>query len=186
MNSAALALGFSTCLVLTVTAGGQEAAPHPDLGTEPVTSAMCAECHSDVQEPMQKGGHAPLVAQCHLCHDIKEGAASPYLRMADAQLCHKCHRLPVQQGAPPLQVVEIAPGVTVARELLPMTRQVRVDERLRGHPVSNHPVANVPDPLHPGRQLSCRTCHVAHGAAPRMLAFELKPGENICRKCHDM
>ncbi len=186
MKSVITALVFAPLLVLAPSAARLQPAPHPDLETDTVTAAMCAECHADVPESMQKGGHAPLVAQCPLCHDIK-GAEAPYLRLSGVQLCDNCHRLPMQpQGAPAPQSIEMAPGVTVPRELLPIAKQVRVDERLRGHPISNHPIANVPDPLHQGQQLSCRTCHVAHGAAPRMFAFELKPGENICKKCHDM
>lgn len=176
-------------IVVLLLLGGVSArmqpAPHPDLETDTVTAEMCAECHSDVKESIEKGGHAPLVGQCPLCHDIK-GAEAPYLRLGDAQLCDKCHRLPVQPGSPAPTSVEIVPGVSVSHELLPIGRQLRLDERLRGHPVTNHPVANVPDPLHPGRQLSCRTCHTPHGAARRLLAFDLKPGENICKKCHDL
>lgn len=172
-------------LVVAASAARLQPAPHADIGADPVTAVMCAECHADMQETMQKGEHAPLVGQCPLCHDI-QGPEPPYLRLPDAQLCDKCHRLPTPQGSAAPPSVEFTAGVTASRELLPVTRQVRVDDRLRGHPVANHPVGNVPDPLHPGRQLSCRTCHVAHGAAPRLLAFEVKPGENICRKCHDM
>ena len=185
MKSAITALVFAPVLVLAASAARLQPAPHPDLGTDPVTPEMCVECHSDAQEPMQKGGHAALVAQCPICHDIK-GAEAPYLRLSGSQLCDKCHRLPIQHGSPAPESVEIAQGVTAARELLPIKRQIRVDDRLRGHPISNHPIANVPDPLHQGQQLSCRTCHVAHGAMPRMFAFDLKPGENVCKKCHDM
>ncbi len=175
----------AACLVVAASGAPFQPAPHPDLGADPVTAATCGECHAEAQESMQKGAHAPLVGHCPMCHEIK-GAETPYLLLSDAQLCDRCHRLPVWQGSPAPPSVEITPGVTVAHELLPVTRQIRVDDRLRGHPVANHPIANVPDALHPGRQLSCRSCHAAHGAAPRMLTFDLKPGENICKKCHDM
>ncbi len=186
MKSILASLVAAPLIVVAASAARFQAAPHPDLGTDPVTPAMCAECHADAQESMQKGGHAPLVAQCPLCHDITGATETPYLRLTGAQLCDKCHRLPIQHGAPPPESIEMSAGVNAGRAVLPVNRQVRVDDRLRGHPVSNHPIANVPDPLHSGRELSCRTCHVAHGAAPRMFAFEIKPGENICKKCHDM
>ena len=175
----------ASLVAVGVSAARLQPAPHPDLETEAVTAAMCAECHADALEQMVKGGHAGLAGHCPLCHDLK-AAEPPYVRLAGAQICDKCHRLAIQPGSPAPQTIEIAPGVVAAHELLPIGRQVRLDERLRGHPVSNHPVANVPDPLHAGRQLSCRTCHLAHGTRRRLLAFDLKPGENICKKCHDL
>jgi predicted CXXCH cytochrome family protein len=163
-------------------------AQHKDVGEEKLTNERCLGCHDGVQEKMGTTPHKAIESGCVTCHDIKEGTATPFLRAEEGALCKACHHLPaLPQGARPPEQVEIARGISVPASALPRVKQLSLDPRGVGHPVTNHPVSGVPDPLRKGKSLSCVSCHAPHGGGgPKMLAFTLKPGEGICQHCHKL
>jgi predicted CXXCH cytochrome family protein len=48
-----------------------------------------------------------------------------------------------------------------------------------------HPTRGKPDPLRPGQELSCTSCHDPHASdAPKLWRLNVGSGFELCRKCH--
>jgi predicted CXXCH cytochrome family protein len=137
--------------------------------------AGCFVCH---QQRVFLYSHLPYSSGwCLRCHDPHTSASPGLLKGKVNDLCLACH-LRSPEGA--------------TSRYLPTI--VLTEDRTMGHPYAHHPVSGKPDPL-TGDELSCISCHAAHGAAKRPL---LKMGEQIpedalneitetkdmCRKCH--
>jgi predicted CXXCH cytochrome family protein len=163
-------------------------AQHPELEGATTTNDGCLECHDDVKAAMAKAPHKAIEAGCQVCHDVAKAKASPYLRGEVNALCIACHHQPtLLPGSPVPAKVAITADYSIAGTYLPRVRQINLDRRGVGHPVVNHPVAGVKDPLKDGRDLSCVSCHVPHGTeSPKLLAFNVKSGMGICQECHKL
>lgn len=163
-------------------------AQHPELEGDTTGTDLCVTCHDDVAAAMATAPHKALEAGCQVCHDVAKAPATPYLRTTVNTLCTACHHQPqLRPGSPAPDKVQITADYAIAGSFLPKVRQLNLDRRGVGHPVVNHPITGVPDPLKAGRELSCVSCHVPHGtASPKLLAFKVKSGMGICQECHKL
>ena len=136
---------------------------------------ICFECHGP---EVFSYSHFPYASgDCLRCHNPHAAANPRLLRAKVNELCLKCH-----QRSPE----------SVPSHYMP-TIELTADNRL-GHPYERHPVRGSRDPL-TGDELSCISCHRAHGGGKLHL---LKMGSEIpedarnqntetndmCRKCH--
>ena len=121
------------------------------------------------------------------CHSPHGGKNARLLRQVPNGLCQTCHALPAfAPGASPKGVV-LDEHVTIDQAGLPLAKQVALDRAGRGHPLVNHPTSGPSDPLKKDRPFGCLSCHASHGSAvAKLMAFDVKPGEGICQKCHEM
>lgn len=126
--------------------------------TKPILT-LCGECHIDKIDDFKKNAfvHGPVaVGDCTLCHD-PHASNFPAQLVADTNpLCLGCH-------------VNVPKGGHV----------------VRGVGGKGHPLDKVKDPLRPGENLSCSSCHNPHGGASR--AFFRKNLTNrfaLCQECH--
>ena len=178
-------LALALALALATPAFAQQ---HPDLGGEKPVNELCLGCHDDMPKKMGDTPHKAVETGCATCHDVVGAKATPFLRAEVNSLCLACHHLPqLPPGSKLPDSVAIVPGYTVPGSALPKVKQLNLDARGKGHPIANHPVDGVPDPLKKDRTLNCLSCHVPHGGpSPKLLAFVLKPGEGVCQQCHKM
>ena len=149
---------------------------------------LCTTCHDGVGDELKKAVvHAPAASRCSTCHSPHGGKNARLLRQVPNGLCQSCHALPAfAPGAPPKGVV-LDEHVTIDQAGLPLTKQLTLDRAGRGHPLGNHPTSGPSDPLKKDRPFGCVSCHAAHGSvAPKLMIFDVKPGEGICQKCHEM
>ncbi len=122
-------------------------------------SGICYQCHSETMDAWNalEKKHGPYaLGNCTLCHS-PHGAEYPYfVRKHTTDLCLSCH----EDKASGSHVVTFFDG--------------------RGHPVRNRP-----DPLHPGRELTCASCHNPHASKFNHLLFQDEEDVNrFCKACH--
>lgn len=120
---------------------------------------LCGECHIDKIEDFKKNTfvHGPVaVGHCVVCHDPHASAQPAQMVAPINTLCYSCH-----------SNVKGKPHVT------------------RGVSGKSHPLDNVKDPLNPGRQLSCASCHDPHGG-PTTAFFKggVRSPISLCQLCH--
>ncbi len=179
---------WCACLVWMGLAVATPVAQHPDdIGDAP-TAEVCFTCHDDVKTAMAGTAHAAAQAGCVTCHDLAGQRNAPYLRAQPNALCLACHHVPPQPpgGAAPASV-SLVPGYSVSAASLPKITRLSLDSRGVGHPIANHPVEGRPDPRRRDGTLTCLSCHLPHGGpSPKLLGFEVKPGQGICHHCHEM
>ena len=158
--------------------------------------AICLDCHSDIADLLQKKPvhHEPASELgCGTCHEPHGGDNEKLLRShGDVNaLCLECHSTESRQK--PLEaehMLTIFDGkVKVDEDYFVKTKTPRL--RLRyglGHPVANHPVANVMDPANVNKVkilLSCLSCHQPHASAQAGLLIKDEPNNlAFCDNCH--
>jgi predicted CXXCH cytochrome family protein len=150
---------------------------------------LCVTCHDGVADALKKASvHAPAASRCSTCHNPHGSAKAMLLWEAPNALCQACHALPaVVPGMPPPEKVTVGERAVIVKAELPLSKQTNLDSAGRGHPLVNHPTSGPSDPLKKDRPFTCVSCHAPHGSAtPKLIAFELKPGEGVCQKCHEM
>jgi len=120
---------------------------------------ICYSCHSDSAATWKakKFVHGPFsMGMCSVCHNPHTSDNDFFLRKPTTDLCLSCHE-------------EKASGAHV----------------VAGITGNGHPVRNKPDPLHPGRELSCASCHNPHAADFVDLLFrDRSAGFEFCTSCH--
>lgn len=120
---------------------------------------LCGECHTDKIEEFKKNKyvHGPVASgNCTVCHDAHASGQPAQLTAPVNRLCLGCHS-------------DISDKSHVTR----------------GVSGKNHPVEKVPDPLRPGRQLSCASCHNPHGgAATAFFRQGVLSSYALCQICH--
>jgi len=120
---------------------------------------LCYSCHSDAAVAW-KGKqflHGPFsMGTCSLCHNPHASDNDFFLRKQTTDLCLSCHE-------------EKATGTHI----------------VSGISGSGHPVRGKPDPLHPGKELSCASCHNPHASDFSDLLFrDRSVGFEFCTACH--
>ncbi len=118
---------------------------------------LCVECHSDKKKSLKK-------SLDFVTHGIIEGSG-----------CIACHDPHAE--ANPFQLYKPINELCVSCH----TRLQGID---RGHPVGNHPLKGVKDPLRKGRELACSSCHNPHGSKYRYILIGDPLGGRVCGKCH--
>ena len=122
---------------------------------------VCVECHDQPMSLWQskKYIHGPLVdGDCVTCHNPHASDFRSLLRLSAYDLCTSCH-----------DQILLTPHVISG-----------FSER-KGHPL------RLPrDPLKPGSEFSCISCHNPHaGDSPFFLAhYKLETRDEYCRTCH--
>jgi len=159
---------------------------------KPNAVAVCLTCHAEQAEQGKKAhAHQPAFAQgCATCHEPHGNNNTHLLRTASVNtLCLECHgkdSKPVKLESDHLIAifdgkVKLPEGYFAIVPVLPLKFGV-------GHPVPNHPVADLKDPtdftkiLNP---MNCLTCHQPHASAqPGLLVKDQINDQAFCRTCH--
>lgn len=167
---------------------------------------LCFDCHVNIPGLMKKKYlHGPFkFGDCTVCHD-PHGNAYKFLLWADgrADLCVECHSDKKKSlkkslgffshgiiegngciachdphaGGNPFQLYKPVNELCVSCH-------VNQQGLERGHPVGNHPLKGVENPLHRGKEFSCASCHNPHGSKYRYLLIGDPLGGRVCGKCH--
>jgi len=121
--------------------------------------SLCYSCHSDAEVAWRDKIflHGPFsMGMCSVCHNPHASDNDFFLRKQTTDLCLACHE-------------EKATGVHV----------------VSGVSGGGHPVRGKPDPLHPGKELSCASCHNPHATDFSDLLFQKRDsGFEFCTACH--
>jgi predicted CXXCH cytochrome family protein len=106
----------------------------------------------------KKNVHASAAeGQCLVCHNAHGSDSAFVLTQLVEGHCEACHE---EQESGRHVMRRVSPGDT-------------------------HPVKGKTDPLHPGKDLSCVSCHNPHVAKPgKQIPEKAKRPEDICRQCH--
>lgn len=142
----------------------------------PVGVNDCAACH----DPHGSSFRYQLVEKgkylCYLCHDQKRVLGGKIVHDAvkhnGCEACHDPHSSNYKA-----HLVTDERSLCVSPECHPRFKKITM-----GHPVANHPLRSVRDPLRPEREFSCSSCHNPHSSDFSLLL----PGEeySFCSKCH--
>lgn len=120
---------------------------------------LCFSCHSDAAEAWKakKLVHGPVaMGLCSVCHNPHASDNDFFLRKQTTDLCLSCH-------------AEKATGNHV----------------VSGLSDKGHPVRGKSDPLNPGKELSCASCHNPHASNfADMLFRDRNIGFEFCTACH--
>ena len=131
----------------------------PKLAVAKPDDKICLNCHENMMEK-KKYMHGPSAAgACTTCHNPHAADEPYFLRKSVMDLCGSCH-----------EEIFFRPHVIVS---------------FSGQ--GGHPLYRSPDPLNPGRDLTCVSCHSPH--AGNSAAFlngydESRPLQAFCTSCH--
>lgn len=125
-------------------------------------ASLCYECHSDMAAQIKKKKfiHGPIEAgMCDVCHDPHGSQNESQLLLPINELCLSCHANVRKQK----HVVTTSLG--------------------EGHPLTGK---NDPSKKGSGRQMSCVSCHAAHGGDVRYF-FTNNADDRmmLCQMCHN-
>lgn len=144
---------------------------------------LCFSCHEKAKAqllhgPYDKGG-------CVLCHDPHATDHENQLRAEGNALCLECHRDRSIGGE---KAVLFNGSQELSAEKFAEIPKIGLDPTLKfGHPMGNHKVRDAVDPLHPGKKISCLSCHENHAAEReslvRTVEFKGKKSD-ACDACH--
>lgn len=116
----------------------------------------CTMCHTDKYRPDVKTPHPAVVAYgCTQCHDPHASDNEFRLRKPIVKLCTSCHK-GYEDG---LHVVQFPSG-------------------------GGHPIGGRDDPLRPGRELVCTSCHDPHGTDNPRMWWRASERLALCVECH--
>jgi predicted CXXCH cytochrome family protein len=169
------------------------AGPTPGfIQPDPVNA--CLACHTEQSEQMKKAHlHQPVFTQgCATCHEPHGGDNEHLLRAKSVNsLCLECHG--PESSAKPLEaehVITIFNGsVKLPEDYYAKNKVVILPLKYgMGHPVSGHPVQDVPDPSDINKvhaKINCLTCHQPHSSAqPDLLVNDQANNLAFCSSCH--
>jgi predicted CXXCH cytochrome family protein len=120
---------------------------------------VCSGCH-EYNWLKMKHMHGPTAAgSCTTCHDPHGAGETYFLRMKTADLCVACHDDIIAKP-------HVISGFSSS---------------------AGHPVRLSPDPLNPGRDFTCASCHNPHATNfPLMLKSDYNSMLEFCQSCHKM
>lgn len=158
----------------------------------------CKVCHAVLIA--QKSFHSPAAEwNCLMCHDPD---SSPKYRLYsskkyDSSLCFECHsdmqevfsshlstHAPAASGdcltchdvhGAQQEALLVANVNTICNSCHEGVSQ-------NPHPVVGHPLQGVKNPLTPGKEFNCATCHHPHSSANELLL--IAPKAQLCQRCH--
>ena len=155
---------------------------------DPVTA--CLDCHKQTAAEIKKTHpHQPASAQsCSICHEPHGGENAHMLRTKNVnQLCLECHG---PDSSPVKLEKEHMVTIFNGKVKLPedyFKKVVILPLKFgQGHPTEHHPVQDVTNPATKAvTQISCLTCHQAHGSAkPGLLVKDQANNMDFCKTCH--
>ena len=169
---------------------------------------LCLECHTGKKTWLNKKHvHGPInLGSCTLCHD-PHGGTNPRRLWADgdADLCIGCHsdmfeltKDRRQRGIPYVHGLITGPGCIGCHDPHASDHLFVLHSPINelcsschpgpaqsgAHPVERHPLQGPTEMSRPGRELSCTSCHEAHGSHHQYLLIETPQGGRLCRECH--
>ncbi|MBD1401091.1 cytochrome c3 family protein [Pelovirga terrestris] len=170
---------------------------------------LCLECHTGKQSWLNKKHvHGPInLGSCTLCHD-PHGGTNPRRLWADgdADLCISCHSNMLEltkdrhrRSIPYVHGLITGPGCIGCHDPHASDHLFVLHSSINdlcsschpgpaqsgAHPVERHPLHGPKELLRPGRELSCTSCHEAHGSHYRHLLIQTTQGGRLCRECHE-
>ena len=143
---------------------------------------LCFTCHEKPTDGVVHGPYAK--GQCVLCHDPHVSDFPNQLRAEGNALCLGCHQNRTIKG----NVKLFNSSQELTQSEFQQIPKIDLDPTLRfGHPMGLHWVAEAPDDLHPGKKMSCLTCHENHWSTREELVrtAEYKGKKvDVCDACH--
>jgi predicted CXXCH cytochrome family protein len=163
------------------------------LQPDPVSA--CLTCHSDQAEQFKKAHlHQPAFGQsCAICHEAHGGDNEHLLRAAKVDnVCLECHGpdSPAPKKLEAEHMITIFDGkVKLPEDYFKKNKAVILPLKFgRGHPISGHPVVDVPDPTDVTKihaKIDCLSCHQPHASAqPDLLVKDQANNLAFCVTCH--
>jgi len=145
----------------------------------PVAGGLCGSCHDP-----HSSGNPRMLSQavpglCFSCHDKKTlGMKDAHVKAAAGQ-CLTCHNPHGSDTAFVLNQLVEGHCDSCHDEVTPRHVLVRVS------PNDSHPLNKRPDPLRPGRELSCSSCHNPHATGQDLVSTKGLPSPApLCARCH--
>jgi predicted CXXCH cytochrome family protein len=153
---------------------------------------ICLGCHSDVQDEAKKGfHHQPAFGLgCATCHTPHGGDNDHLLRAKGNDLCLECHGPDAVPQKTDDGMLAIFNGqIKLPADYYQKNKVPVLPLRFGiGHPVENHPVADVMDPNDITKikaHLACLSCHQPHASAqPGLLVKDQANNMAFCDNCH--
>lgn len=167
---------------------------------------LCNTCHETKRTIGEyRYVHGPLaVGYCKVCHDPHGSPHKLLLHNENKELCYGCHvelKGTVEATSAIRHHIIDSKGCTACHDphgemepfLLPQPvndlclscheEKLGIYVKRRIHPVRGHPVEGVPDPLRPGKDLTCVSCHSPHASKVRGL-LRGPSYMGLCQGCH--
>jgi predicted CXXCH cytochrome family protein len=146
----------------------------------PVAGGMCGSCHNPHVSAFPKLLLSPVPDLCFSCHDRNALAKKNVHASAAEGQCLVCHNAHGSDSA--FVLTQLVEGHC---EACHEEQESGKHVMRRVSPGDTHPVKGKKDPLHPGKELSCVSCHNPHVAKPgKQLPEKVKRPEDVCRQCH--
>ena len=186
--------------------------PHKNTGDFPhgldaEQPKLCLGCHGKLI------GKKPVVHKaindkgCTACHEPHSGANKRMLKAVGAKLCNECHKpdkftgpvvhKPVAEGkcqgchnphasdTPGLLLKKAADTCLECHKKVSEGPHMITGFSRKSHPIGLD-VKPIPDPLRPGKDFYCVSCHEPHrGQFAKLARIDPKLGMEACQKCHD-
>lgn len=142
---------------------------------------LCAMCHEVSRDPVI---HGPVKSgQCLSCHDPHGSEFKAHTRADGNALCLACHAPQRTSG----DTVTVFKTVSMSNRDFQAIPKIELDAtRTVGHPLANHPVGDIPNPLDPKGKMSCLSCHQQHSSTQPNLMVPSPKGKNLCDTCHQV
>lgn len=167
----------------------------PRLLVAPTAAALCLNCHPAMDE--RPSAHPPVAKrQCTSCHEPHASRDAPLLKADGKKLCRSCHpkigaasrrhRPLVRRGCETCHVAHGEGPKLLRRPVNEGCERCHAKQRDGLHVKAGpkiHPVSGAADRLHPGRELSCVSCHDPHGGANARFLSAADPAKS-CAGCH--
>ncbi len=177
--------------------------PHSSANDRLVRDArpadLCFRCHSD-DVTGRKHVHTPVaLGECLLCHKPHGSANAKNLGNPVPQLCLGCHNGIVDKK-------NVHPALTrfgctgchdphgsandfqllaAGNDLcLKCHASITGDHIFMSFDGKSHPLSGKPDPSHPGKTLSCLSCHSPHSSDNPKLFLKGTAKMEVCSNCH--
>lgn len=145
----------------------------------PVAAGMCVSCHDPHATSRVKLLKAAVPELCFTCHDKKTMPRSEAHVSAAGGKCLTCHDPHGSDGAFILIQLMESHCQECHGEATPKHVMRRVS------PGDSHPLKGRPDPLRPGNELACSSCHNPHTPdQERISVRDPKGPAALCLQCH--
>ena len=145
----------------------------------PVAAGMCLSCHNPHASSLPKLLVAAVPDLCFTCHDKNTLVKmSSHVSAAGGQ-CLTCHNPHGSDGAFVLNQLVEGHCAACHDEATPKHVMRRIS------PGDSHPLTGRPDPVHPGKDLACPSCHNPHLFDEQRVSTKgLKSPATLCLRCH--